>query len=336
VEGLVEAADGTEPMGILVVPQTLTNALAPNLTQVTQDLVGDGWKVSRHDAPRHDDTTWSNNPPNIALIKSWVTNDYNADPDNPYGSISYHLHHSYPGWQPFVNNLNAGTLADCEAYVDKLANIGTNYSPGKLIISASAGGYGNTNYVLDGIRFGGPTPYEDYSINGFVVAAATNGLLAAGVPSSSILFSDWLEVVSNNVLQTLPHPTGMTNVAGYVTWGVHSSLGPAYATSGAVRWYGNSGWWIIETVESFNGQRAQNSEQGNFIKWFSPTAFGGSNYSNTPIGAVSHVEEPTVFGVSSSSPYFGLWAGAKNFAIAAWNSRNTAFFQAAGDPLTTK
>ena len=50
------------------VDQTLTNALATNLTQLTQDLVGDGWKVIRHDAPRHDDATWSNNTNNIAVI----------------------------------------------------------------------------------------------------------------------------------------------------------------------------------------------------------------------------------------------------------------------------
>jgi hypothetical protein len=67
---------------ILLVDQTLTNALATNLTQLTEDLVGDGWKVIRHDAPRHDDVVWSNNPPKIATIKSWVSNDFLLDPTN--------------------------------------------------------------------------------------------------------------------------------------------------------------------------------------------------------------------------------------------------------------
>jgi hypothetical protein len=256
-------------------------------------------------------------------------------PPTDWSSVSYHLQQSYPGLKPYVNNINAGTLADCEAYVDKLANIGTNYSPGKLIISASAGGYGNTTYVLDGIRFGGPIPYEDYSSAGYVVSSATNGLLAAGVPSSNIVFSDGLEVVSNNVLQTLPHPTAMTNVAGYVTWGVHSSLGPAYATNGTARWYGNSGWWIIATVESFNGQRTDPG-QGTFIKWLSPNAFGGLSYLNTPVGAVSYVEEPGVQFVEDSSSYLGLWAAGKNLAISAWNGRRTPSFQVVGDPLVTR
>jgi hypothetical protein len=67
---------------ILLVDNTLTNALATNLTQLVEDLVGDGWNVLRHDVPRHDDNVWSNNPPNIATIKSIITNEYYADPTN--------------------------------------------------------------------------------------------------------------------------------------------------------------------------------------------------------------------------------------------------------------
>jgi alpha-tubulin suppressor-like RCC1 family protein len=252
-----------------------------------------------------------------------------------YGSVSYHLQQSYPGWQPFVNYINAGTLADCEAYVDKLANVGTNYSPGKLIISASAGLYGNTNYVLDGIRHGhGYMPPEDFSDYGVLVSKATNGLLANGVASSAILFSDGLETITNGIAYNLPHPTAATNLAGYTSWGDHSSLGGDYATNGLVHWSGNSRWWIIETFESFNGTRA--TGQGNFIKWLASNAFGGTNYLNTPVGAVTHVEEPGLAGVSDSESYFGLWSAGKNFAISAWNSRKTPWFQAVGEPLVTR
>ena len=95
-----------------------------------------------------------------------------------------------------------------------------------------------------------------------------------------------------------------------------------------------SRWWIIETEESFNGQREDGA--GMFIKWFSSNAFGGTNYSNTPVGAVSHVDEPYLSGVNDAAKYFGLWASGKNFGIAAWNSRSTPFFQALGDPLVRK
>ncbi|WP_410964493.1 hypothetical protein, partial [Salmonella sp. SAL4447] len=37
---------------ILLVDKTLSKALSPELDQLEQDLVGDGWKVVRHDVPR--------------------------------------------------------------------------------------------------------------------------------------------------------------------------------------------------------------------------------------------------------------------------------------------
>jgi hypothetical protein len=118
-------------------------------------------------------------------------------------------------------------------------------------------------------------------------------------------------------------------------WGAHSSLGGNYAVNGVVNWSGNSGWWIIETVESFNGIRG-GFGQGNFTQWFASNAFGGTNYSNTPVGAAGHTEEPGLGGVENSAIYFGLWASGKNFAICSWNSRQTSFFQSIGDPLITR
>jgi hypothetical protein len=106
---------------ILLVDQTLTNALATNLVALKQDLVGDGWKVIRHDAPRHDDTTWSNNPPNLALIKSWVTNDYNADPTNTKAIyVIGHVSIPFSGWlnpdghtnRPFAADAYYGSIGE--------------------------------------------------------------------------------------------------------------------------------------------------------------------------------------------------------------------------------
>ena len=124
--------------------------------------------------------------------------------------------------------------------------------------------------------------------------------------------------------------------AGYISWAFHSSLGATYAINGTNKWSGNSGWYLIETIESYNGQTNFNS--GNFIWWFASNAFSGTNYnySNTPVGGVSHLDEPGIGGVNDSSKYFGLWAGGKNFAICAWNSRNTPYFQAVGDPLVAR
>ena len=272
-------------------------------------------------------------PEYIVLFYDIPTRLSNSYPYTAYGSVSYHLRQSYPGWPPFVNNINAGSAADCESYVDKLAHIGTNYSPGKLIISASAGEYGNTNFVIDDIRNGGPSPqYEDYSSFGATVAAVTNSLLSAGLSPSAILFYDGL-VISNNLASAPPHATGITNIAGYVSWGVHGALAGGYPTNRTVVWNGNSGWWIIATIESFNGIRGGYG-QGNFTEWYSTDAFGGTNYSNTPVGAMSNTEEPG--GVANYSLYFGLWAAGKNLGICAWNADHSNYFQAIGDPLVTK
>src|SRR6266446_8777666 len=151
-------------------------------------------------------------------------------------------------------------------YIDKLASFGTN---GQLIISASTGGYGNTNYVLDDVRhgtgYGGAysnTTDLDHTSDGASVWAATNGLIAAGVPSAATLLYDGLETclqsdASSNCIvgSNITHVTGVSHMAGYICWGGHSSLGSDYARDNTVAWGANSGWWIIETIESYNGRR---------------------------------------------------------------------------------
>lgn len=56
---------------ILMVDNSFTTALAPELAQLEEDLVGDGWMVLRHDVSRNDDphTVWQ-----------WIKADHDADP----------------------------------------------------------------------------------------------------------------------------------------------------------------------------------------------------------------------------------------------------------------
>ena len=230
---------------------------------------------------------------------------------------------------------------DCIHYINKLATIGASNSPGQLVLSASAGGYGNTNYVLDDIRHGtgytGPPSDFDWTTWGWRVSDATNALLAAGASAAAILFFDGLETITNGVAYNLIHPTGMTNLAGHVSWGSHSSLANEYSRNGTNVWGGSSGWWIIQTFEAFNGWR--HTGQGNFTQWFSANGFGGNsytNYENTPVGAVTHTDLTYITGDDDASRYFGLWASGKTFAICAWYARNTPLFQAVGDPLVRR
>ena len=136
------------------------------------------------------------------------------------------------------------------------------------------------------------------------------------------------------------HITNGVNVAGYMSLGVHGypcncADNAGYATNRNIVFSGNSTWYLINTVESFNGQRYR-TDQGTFTKWFSNNAFGGTNYSNTPVGAVSHSDEPGLTLANNSEDYFALWQTGKNFGICAWRSVLQPAFQAVGDPLITK
>jgi alpha-tubulin suppressor-like RCC1 family protein len=239
-------------------------------------------------------------------------------------SVQYQLHYwTAPAWSPFITAINmngrSGTnfnssdgTNDCIAYINKLALFWSNYGAGQLIISASAGLYGNNNWYFDDSYHGETLGYN-----------AENGVLNAN-PSASIIYSNTACI------------TYCTNIAGYFNWGYNGAPGAGYATNGVLQFSGNSDWYIIETDESFNGQRV--SFQGNFLQWYSSNAFGGSNYSNTPVGAVTQVEEPGS-AVNDPYAYFGLWASGKTFACCAWNSfagYGAPFIQAVGDPFTKR
>jgi hypothetical protein len=286
----------------------------------------------------------------LAPYLNWLTNNPAKHPQyiilfpdipsrayDPYvGSVQYAFYHLTPNGTPFSTSINFNGTNDCIGYINKLATFGSNSSPGKLIISASEGGYSNTNFVLDGIRSGPGTTF-DYTYAVGTAADATNGLLSAGVSPQAILFSDGIEFTTNGINYFLPHPTNAVNVAGYFCWGAHSSLDVDYALPNGktpVTWTGNSGWWIMKSNESHNGDRV--SDMGNFLQWFSPNAFGETNYSNTPIGSCSNVEEPGAEGGATVSVYFNLWATGHHFGVCAWNARHTIWFQASGDPFVSK
>jgi hypothetical protein len=255
-------------------------------------------------------------------------------------SVQYQLRYwTAPGWEPFVSSINMNNLADagestnfnssdgtndCIAYIDKLASIGSNYSTGQLILSASEVGYGNANWYFDDIVPGGVANFFSPA-----VAAVTNISTTASVTYTNGPFEAPAE-----------HITNASNVAGFGSWGVHGYFlnnqgqwtNAGYATNGYIRFTGQSGWYIIETAESFNGQRG--TSQGSFLDWYASNAFGGTNYSNTPVGAVSHVEEPGLGGLNSPSVFFGDWAAGRIFSHCAWNSANTPYLQVIGDPFT--
>ena len=214
----------------------------------------------------------------------------------------------------------------------------------------------STHYALDEV-------HNDHSVtnvnstdglSGYVSVIVTNvvaSLLQNGVSGGAILYTNGWDEVTNRLVNGVStwvrfdgsHITAAANVAGYVCYGDHSALGNQYGLGSSndgsilVSWHGASGWWLIDTVESFNGQPVAGG-QGDYWMWFGATAFGSTNYENTPVGAVTHTDEPTLPGINRPDIYLGFWAAGKNAAICAWaaRSRGNAFFQAVGDPFVTR
>jgi hypothetical protein len=225
---------------------------------------------------------------------------------------------SYSGTSLLVTSLNMGSLADVRAYIDKVAKM----YRGDLIISAKSAGYHNDNYYVDNY-----TPaYSSYS----QYMSHYPSAIHAVNPGASVSYT-----VAD------PHFKTGSNVAAYISWGKNATdatnhpayLGGGYMTN-AVVWSGDSGWWICETIESFNGQRCAYF-QGSVRKWYLPNSWGGVGYANTPVGAVSHVEEPGLGG-QNDSLYMSMWEAGYTFAECAWRSKHTPAFQAIGDPLVRK
>jgi hypothetical protein len=251
------------------------------------------------------------------LSMQYLLNQVGFAPWNQYATNGYELNPIGLGpWDPFVTSINmngTGGTNDCIAYIDKLANMasfGSN-SPGQLFISATAGGYGNTNWYFDNVETD-------------AIAGVTN------VDPSASIFTTVSPSFTNNA----------TNVAGYRTCGEDCTGDGGFATNRAVRFFGNSSWYVMSTVESFNGTRNGAGFQSSFLTWWATNSFGGTNYSNTPLGAITHVWEPGSY--DDSYDYYADWASGKSFAVSAWHSFVNAgggiqaHFQAVGDPFMKK
>lgn len=61
---------------ILLVDETMASPLRKELEQLNEDLVGDGWRVWRHDVPRHDRKSSSEITKNLLSIKEKIISDY--------------------------------------------------------------------------------------------------------------------------------------------------------------------------------------------------------------------------------------------------------------------
>jgi hypothetical protein len=256
------------------------------------------------------------------MLETSVQYDLHAGYNNEFSTSNY-----FQTWMPFVTAINmngTGGTNDCIAYINKLTNM-AGFSQ-TLFISAPPTYYGSPNWYFDDAQGLYPsTPI---------------GLEAAEGVSNAISNPD----VTYTPFTDNTHITKGTNVVGYFTWGTSGQLPATYAIDGTISFFGSSTWYLIATGESYNGQRVPAEPQGNFLNWYSFGAFGATNYLNTPVGAISHVDEPHAY-ADNSYNYFGLWASGKSFAISAWGGQvgtyplqgeSDYWFQATGDPFVNK
>ena len=176
---------------------------------------------------------------------------------------------------------------------------------------------GNNHWYFDdttNVQYEGDSPF---------VVQSRNGVLDAGISSGNITYE--------------PNPSGNritsgSNVAGYQGWGFHNpgSSDGFWALDDSLVWSGDSNWWLLTSCESFNG--VPTTYQGNYWQWFQATSFGGTDYSNTPIGCVCYTAEPYVEGLANYI-FFQRWAQGYNVAECGWASEATWNKIVVGDPL---
>jgi alpha-tubulin suppressor-like RCC1 family protein len=242
------------------------------------------------------------------------------------------------GRPPYITSLNMETTNDCYAYIDKLAQMGTNLPVNTVVLSRSRISALSGTYVLDNVtdsEFPRPADHAPARL-------ARDLLLALDVLTQSVRYADnyaaehgdtWPYTLSD-------HVTNATNVAAYMCWGTHGYWPWNWPMAGLVTFHGQSDWYIIQSVESWNGRwksaLAGWIGQPSYQEWFYENVFGGTNYSCAAVGAVSHVMEPYLDGVNDTKIYFVDWNRGKYFSIAAWHSRGSPYMQATGDPFTIR
>jgi len=236
------------------------------------------------------------------------------------GKVNFQLSYepaTYPGTTFLVTRLDMGSLAATRAYINKLKRVSNAMSAPNVVVSAQNAGLGGTNYLLDEFRD------VAYQASAPIVANDENYLNAiTSVALGRLTYT-----------RTSPNVKRGMDVLGYETWGVHGGLPGTYPYDGTISFGGKSNWWLVKTIESYNG--IINSGQGNFEGFFNSRCAGGFLYSRTPIGMVCHTDEPLLGGIEGPQ-YLVNWEKGLLFSECAWSSRNTPFFMAVGDPLVTR
>jgi hypothetical protein len=229
---------------------------------------------------------------------------------------------TYAGTPILVTRMDMGSLEATRAYIQKIKTMYEAMPSPNIIVSADSAGLGGSTYFFDEVRNPG------YSAI-FQIAKSNSDLASASYSNVPLA----RRVYISGVAGTNPHVARGGDVLGYESWGVNGGMPSTYPNDRTVVFTGKSNWYLVKTVESWNGIIA--SGQGNFEQWFSSTTGGGWHYARTPVGMACHTDEPFVSGIEGSM-YMCNWEAGLLFSECAWSSRRTKFFMAVGDPLVKR
>lgn len=207
---------------------------------------------------------------------------------------------------PLIAWLDCGSYDNTYAFIDKeiaVANAGGLLADGVTISGAAAGVNGST-WIVDDVHNG------------------TNNRLTV---FADVIQDDVARLDGNTIMLNRSSTQDVVdmanNPAAYVSWGYHSGTGQLrtgtvtdWANNGDLIFTGNAGWWIGAANESYSG--IYGDFMADPMSVFSETAFGGTNYSNTPVCWAGHTSEPGQLQVGPQ--YFERWAQGWSCLEAAW------------------
>lgn len=241
----------------------------------------------------------------------------NGSRDSRYISTSWD---DYPATPRLVNYIDGPSVAAVKNYIDKVR---TAHPGGSQLFVYANRRYGE-EYWLDDNR-------QNPTYTAFPKAAGyRTALLAENAGVELNYFLDDVDAVMQDA----------SAVKGLVTWGSHSDEVPLPMSQGqwmsgganGLRFAGLSNWYLLTTVESYNGRRG--TSFNGIAYCFKADVFGGSAYQFTPAGFVASTEEQTVNGV----PYqnlFAHWDRGWGLNEVSWANRTTDHFVVYGYPFVS-
>jgi hypothetical protein len=212
-----------------------------------------------------------------------------------------------------------GNYEATDAYLDKLAAMvaAGGLQLDGVTISAQAAGLGGDQWIFDETHGGLTELYANQLLDD------SQAIVVAGIDVEDVIYQS---------SKTGPSIVQADNVTFYRNWGYYA-FGQNWPVTNP-KFGGHSGWFLVASIESFSGIYGH-ATHGDPVDAFAAEAFGGTDYSNTPVGWIGHTAEPGLGGIHTK--HLGeRWAQGYTFAEAAWIGRNTRQCLAVGWPWATR